>query len=412
MRYSFDQRPRRLSWSAACVMAVLQPITTVCAMAQGAPLVDSSGVRIFTFSAAGKGERALRLTDAPTIRLKPTPNCELYRVTSLLALREGELGVANSGNSELCFFGGGGTFLRKSGRRGAGPGEFRELTVVQRTGGDSILVYDGTLRRFSFLKPDGSFVRTIALSPPPGVGGSITLVVALLDGTLLVGYSEIAVVRPSPAAQNFSQAVFRYDATGKLLGSVGRFHESEHFVQEVPPQRGGVAYWNLAFGRRLTVLAVADGFVAGDGSEGAISFYSHTGRLTAEYRSDEVARPVSTSDIEAYRRSELAKASAEERAMEQRRVMEMPYPAVYPAYRRFLIDPMKRVWLERYPRPNGSVAEWTVWDPASIRPSRLIMPLRFRPRAISAESVCGVTLSQDDEETVVCYGIILPRPSR
>jgi hypothetical protein len=230
-------------------------------------------------------------------------------------------------------------------------------------------------------------------------------VVALSDGTLLVGYSEVTAARPSPEAQSFWQAVFRCDPTGNLLGSVGRFHDSEHFVQEVPPQRGGVAYWNLAFGRRLTVLPVPEGFVAGDGLHPAISFHSHTGRLTAEYRSDEAARPVSSSDIEAYRSSELARASVAERAIERRRVMEMPYPAVYPVYRRFLIDPAKRVWLERYPPPKASVAEWTIWDAASIRPSRVIMPLRFRPLAISAELVCGVALSQDDEETIACYGI-------
>ncbi len=405
MRYRFCQWRLPMRYLAACIVGVLQPITASRIKAQAAPSIDSAGVRIFTFTADGMRKSTLRLTGVPTVRLRPLPDCGFYRVSAILLLKGGKSVVANSGNSELCFFDRNGEFLRKSGREGSGPGEFQDLTFLQRMPGDSLLVYDAMLRRFSLFKSDGSFVKTIALTPPPGVGGSVTLVVALLDGTLLVGYSEVTTARPSPVAVGFSQVVFRYDVTGELVGRVGRFLEREHFIQEVPPQFGGIAYWMLAFGRSTTVVATPGGFVVGDGSAARVSFYSYSGRLSGEYRSDEVARPVSPSDIKMYRRSELAKARAEQRAIEQRRVMEMPYPRLYPAYRRFLIDPMKRVWLERYPPPDTSAGEWTVWDPASIRPLRVTMPVRFRPLAVSQSSICGVTRSQDNEEAIVCYGV-------
>jgi hypothetical protein len=169
---------------------------------------------------------------------------------------------------------------------------------------------------------------------------------------------------------------------------------------------GRVAYWDRAFGKRLAVAATANGFFAGDGSTTSVSLFANAGRLTAYYRTNESMRPVTIADIEEYRRVELSTASPPSRELEERRLAEMPYPKVFPAYRRFLADPRGRIWLERYPRPGDDTSpEWRVWDSGSMQELRLRMPSRFRALAILTGSVCGVQLDDNDVESIACYAV-------
>jgi hypothetical protein len=91
---------------------------------------------------------------------------ELYRVTDAVQLPDGRLVIANSGSSELRYFDSAGEYLTAVGRRGAGPGEFTGDLSLLPYYGDSLLVWDARLRRFSLFDSDGAFARTLSL--PPG----------------------------------------------------------------------------------------------------------------------------------------------------------------------------------------------------------------------------------------------------
>jgi hypothetical protein len=174
--------------------------------------------QIFTFIVPNAGSKSLSLATVPEIDIGDSSHCQFNRIRALLTQRDGSLVVANSGNSELCFFDRGGRFVKRAGRTGSGPGEYRDMTFVTSVPSDSLIVYDAFLRRFSLLAPNGTYVRTIPVTAPPDVSGSVTLVLGLSDGTVLVGFSEFTIGAPSPHAIEFSQLVFRFNTAGRLVG--------------------------------------------------------------------------------------------------------------------------------------------------------------------------------------------------
>jgi hypothetical protein len=94
------------------------------------------------------------------------PSHELYRVSGAVRLTDGRIVVANSGSSELRYFDSNGDYLKSVGRRGGGPGEFTGDLKLLPYHGDSLLVWDARLRRFSLFDLNGAFVRVLAM--PPG----------------------------------------------------------------------------------------------------------------------------------------------------------------------------------------------------------------------------------------------------
>lgn len=63
----------------------------------------------------------------------------------------------------LWFFDRAGHFVRRIGRSGSGPGEYRGARVVVISGGDTIHVFDGTLARQTVLGPDLKVLGTTAI---------------------------------------------------------------------------------------------------------------------------------------------------------------------------------------------------------------------------------------------------------
>jgi hypothetical protein len=106
--------------------------------------------------------------------------------------------------------------VRRFGRAGAGPGDFR-LMGWGGFHGDNLWVSDARLRRITILSRDGEVVRTIPFThfrTPPGVrAGPIHAVLG--DGTLLMipdMSQQVVADRTVP--------VMRFDQTGQYLGAV------------------------------------------------------------------------------------------------------------------------------------------------------------------------------------------------
>ena len=337
-------------------------------------------------------------TEPPPIRLGATTPltilesrwCQFNRIRAIVLQSSGRLVVANTGNRELCVFGPTGEFLHRLGRQGAGPGEYQAIQGVHRLRADSLLVYDPSLRRVSILDPDGQFVKSIPLSPPSDTLGSVVAVAPLTDGTFLVGYSEFRTGAPRPEAVSFTQRLFRYDTNGKLLGSIGRFFSSEHFIQATPPTMGGVAYWDRAFGRRWSIAPLESGFVAGEGTDFTVTQYGSTGGPVLVHRMDRQPRSVTSAHIATYRQQSREGLRPENVAIEEKRLAEMPYPRTFPTHRRLLTDPVGRIWFELYPIPGEQSPDWIVLAPQTKRVSVITLPARFQLQAVGSTLLCGV----------------------
>lgn len=108
-------------------------------------------------------------------------------------LSDGSLVIAHAGEQEVLWFDQEGRLVRRFGRRGGGPGEFRDLNSILATHDDTVLAYDGRLSRLTVLSRSGELVRTHRL--PSSVGPAAKLVGWLEGGRLVFLRETIPVPR-------------------------------------------------------------------------------------------------------------------------------------------------------------------------------------------------------------------------
>ena len=363
----------------------------------GLLLIAGSASCVATFSGArpawGQARtNSIEYTDAETthrvglddrrLGMGGTDGVDLYAVTDILPREDGSFVIVNSGTSELYLFDSSGAHLWTAGKSGQGPGEFTDISHVALLPGDSLAVLDALARRVSLFDPDGEFVESFPLEPPFEGAGFATLLIALADGTLLIGHSETQTMTPRPEAVYFRQRLLRYSTAGGRLSTDGlSIPRGEHFVQQLPEElrMGSVAYWSLAFGRTMTVQPDPDGgILMGDGTDWVIERRTVDGSVLETHHLARAVEPVSAADRAAFRRRLLEGEEGVRREVAEKEADEMPYPATKPAYRRFEVDDAGRLWLEVY-APSGSDegALWLRLDPSSRAAAAIRLPPRI-----------------------------------
>ncbi len=91
-------------------------------------------------------------------------NYLFQEITSVVRLASGNLVVADGGSSELALYAPDGSFVRRWGGQGEGPGEFRLLSRVYPLGPDSLIALDQWTARLSIFDTAGVFARQVALA--------------------------------------------------------------------------------------------------------------------------------------------------------------------------------------------------------------------------------------------------------
>lgn len=86
------------------------------------------------------------ITPAVSIESDGTPQTEFSRIAVAFRLADGRIAVANGATNDVRIFDAAGKYVRTFGRSGAGPGEFRRLDWVGRSG-DTAYFYDSGLKR-------------------------------------------------------------------------------------------------------------------------------------------------------------------------------------------------------------------------------------------------------------------------
>jgi hypothetical protein len=257
----------------------------------------------------------------------------------------------------------------------------------------------------SILTPDGHFVVSITLLSPFEADGTPTSFVSLTDGSLLIGYSVVRTMLPQPTATYFGQHLYRYGPDRRVTNMPAvRLSESEHFIQAVPPSMGGVAYWDLAFGRVLSLRAMGGYFLSGDGTDWTVERRTRDGVVDLLYRLTLPLAQITPADRVAFGKRVATSQSAQQRAIEERLVAEMPYPKTKPAYRRFETSPDGHIWLEAYERTVEGAARWIRLDASTRTSAELVLPSGFEAMAFTDRVVYGIWRDTDDIEHVQVLG--------
>ncbi|HST62000.1 MAG TPA: hypothetical protein VLK84_25085 [Longimicrobium sp.] len=305
---------------------------------------------------------------------------DLHRVYGGLVNRDGRIVVGNSGTGEIRFYDRTGIYLFASGREGSGPGEFRAINWLSAGRGDSILVYDLRMRRFSVLNAGGNFARAFESRAPRG---STRPVGVLPDGSVLVAAEQQFDPRTVTAGLvRDSMDLIRISPTGQAMGTVGRFPGAEWLVYD---HSASYRSTQLPFGRAGHAVVSGENIVYASSDRGELLVHDLTGRRVGSILVPGEPRRLTDAEVEGF--VEEAVEDAPERSALLRQLQRQRAGRWAPRIADLRVDRSGNLWVQRFPEPDGQHAKWTVftrsgelvgsmWMPAGS------MPLDLRPDAL------------------------------
>ena len=403
------------SWRRIQVMGiVLVTIHPACDAGEGprGPVVrDSAGITIVENSKPQwSEERAWHVVRDPTLDIgtvEGPPEYEFFGVGGAVVMTNGTVVVSNAGTNELRFFDATGHFLRATGRKGGGPGEFESLGLVSRTRADSLLAYDFRLRRISVLDGEGSFVRSFPLQVLTQSGGFATYIAPFPDGSvLLVAEMTFASGELREGTRRDSAVYYRLDSRGSPIDTIGAFPGGESYTKTVGD---GVLGGGLVFGRFAQRVVSGDGFYYGSADAYEIGYHAGDGRLQRLVRLPQPNLKVTPDDIETYTSDRLARApNARRRQIYEQSFADMPFPDEMAAYGSFHVDADGNLWVAETRRPGDDQPQWKVFDPQGVWLGTVETPTRFAVYQIGSDFLLGRWRDESDVEHIRIYPLSKP----
>jgi len=325
---------------------------------------------------------------------------------NLVRLSDGRIVGADLQAGELPVFDSTGVRAATWGRRGAGPGEFRDLVNIGSAGGDSIWAYDAGSRRLTIFDPAGLVARSAVLDFP-GPGGWAVVLGRVGDGRFVVADAWV----PDPGKVRYAPGSVGPDSTPLRLWQVGSatsellgwFRTNDRYVS-----RNG---WrdlvgSAPFGRVATFSVTDSGLFHGYPSSLEVWFHPLVGGARRVLAAEAEGGPVSAGDVARYKEAALRGSSSDFRPRLKQVFTWLPFPARFPAFGTFVVDGHGRVWVQEYVPRWAAAARWTLFASDGHRLGALCAPASFRI-ALLRDSTLSGTLIDDDG---LVHALTLPLP--
>jgi 6-bladed beta-propeller protein len=318
------------------------------------------------------------------------------RITGIDVGPDGAIYVLDGGDRMVKVYDAAGRFLRRVGRDGSGPGEFREPVDIRV---DSVVrVAEGGLQRVSTFRRTGEHLGTDRLPV-----SAVPLAVAgyPLRGRLLLVQSAARVVYGGPASENSPVIQLTLVSPDQRAAAFARFDAGA----TVWHAKGATVPWGIApseFGAGGAWAVSGDSLVAvADGQAATVRWYraDPAGRLvpirTAALPS--ASRPVTGADLREVER----RLRADDREPLPRQV-EFIAPPRWSVATRAFFEPDGSLWVRNSASDaRGSV--WTAFDPAGRVRLHFTLPPHFDLRAARGTRLYGVGTTPNGAQTVRVY---------
>jgi hypothetical protein len=363
---------------------------------------DSAGITIVENAAPDSASETWWSVGSPVTSIggaEAEGGSALFRVASALRLADGGVVVADGGSAELRFFDAAGNWVRTAGHKGEGPGEFQRFGILAWGPGDSLIVYDGGLRRVSMLGSDGTFGRDFQLG-----GGSGTLVARLADGGL-VGTTSVRVASDESMTSGLMRPdmyVIVYDGLGSATDTLGVFPAAERgvAVQSSNGQITSISIFAQSWYHNTGVGALDDHVIVGTQDQPELRVYGRDGALTRIVRAGGEVIAATDETMAPFIERSVAQAQPE-RQVDLRKSMEAaPRPEFMPALGGFVIDRDRRIWVADPDVGTAGPTDWTVFDAEGRRIARIRMPATYRLLDAGTDWIVGIERDDLDVERV------------
>lgn len=331
---------------------------------------------------------------------------QLHQVVSAALVRDGGVAIADAGNYRIAVVSKEGDLVRVLGRRGDGPGEFRDLTKMFLASGDTLVTYDWRRGRVGIWAVETGEMLDFRL---PTVDGYKVVVDGAVNGSTLL-------VRSTEFRGSGADGLYRAESTVLLYWPrsdsvrviekraaeyhyliTERFGENQRGTSTYRPPFLGTAHFAAA-GHHYAVVPLDSALVLMSPLPAAAT------------RRVPLPIPVWSLNTEAVRRTRDSLLVANEawrwggnRA--RRRIQRVysdnfPLPDYGPAVRRLLAI-NGDFWVESFRQPNDEYRRWFVIDPiAGTLVAKVDVPATERLLSGNEHSVVVLTHTSMDEEFV------------
>lgn len=396
--------------SAAATVPFLTACTLLAACADDpgpAPSTvrDSAGVAILEYP-TGAEPRAWTLSPDPALSLgglTDDPARELYQAMRAVRLDHGRVAVANQGTEELRIYGPDGGLLRSLGRKGGGPGEYREMGGVARFPGDTLAVWDWTAKRVTIYDPAGELARVI---PVTGVEGFIPRILGPLGDRALAltgGFDAMAIFASGGGVRQDSVTVLVLDLdSGAVTDSLGPYPGAEQFAEVTE-----TSFWTrpLTFGRNTHLAVDAGAIVVGDDRTGEIRWYDARGRLTRILRLGPTPHRVTDQALARYEADALDGVQDDQKPEARQRLAATPVADRFPTFDQLFADREGRTWIRRFDPEFAATRTWVIIDSRGHPAGTLAVPEGFRPVDAARDFAMFRTRDDLDVERILLFDL-------
>ncbi len=376
----------------------------------GVTVRDSAGIEIVEHAGnIWSAREAWRVSAEPVLSIGVAEGEDPYLldgVAGIVALGDGRLVVANSGDQTLRWFDANGAFLFQRGGAGEGPGEFSRLGRITLGTADTIIAVDWTGRRIVSFAPDGALGKTRrfeGLAAPPGP------VYSLADGSLVMGASGFSTTqlgeRTEPGVMRLPSPLLRLAADGSAVDTVGMFPGMEVEVRETAR---GFTIGAPHFAKSFTYAADRIRIYVGTADRFVIDELAPDGQLMRSTRALDTDLSIAPDSRDAYLeslRARVAELPPEARPDAERELAEMKLPETAPAYSAFLVDADGHLWVAGFGILSSMVTRWLVFDPEGRIVTLVTVPAGFRLMAATHDRLIGRATDDLGVEHVVAYAI-------
>ena len=299
-------------------------------------------------------------------------------------LGDGTFAVAD-GSRNIRFYDSGGRFTHQYGREGAGPGEFRVISLFRPFAGDSLLVWDQALRRITIFAADGTDGRVVEATTLPGFFFASDV---FGDGSLLgISSEDVDLGTAQPGLLATSAAYLRYDPSTAELDTITTLEGIEASYLN-----GNGTVISVPFSAEPVAAAAGMGVHGGSGMQYEIRTHSAAGDLLRIVRLDRPNPPLDESTTRQFVERLLDRQrtpAARERIASSFR--DLPFPATLPAYEKLLVDSGGNLWAAAYAVADSLQVSWTVFGRDGRLLSGVSTPIGFTPYQIGSDWLVGVS---------------------
>ncbi len=371
---------------------------------------DSSGVTIVENHADTAALRAgWSLSPQPSLTIGgggTSDSAQIYQVAGAVRLMDGRIVVADAGVSQVRVFAADGRRLAAWGHKGEGPGEYTQPHLAGRTHGDSVVVFDASLRRATVLDPDNGGVRSYLVG---NFGGGYPNAQGVLaNGSIAIGGGMYFSSETGGIPEGMFRAPSKYllvNDTGALRTDLGDRPAAEMFSAR---SGGQFSMMPIPFARITGFAPAGDHVWLGTGDSWELSAYTLDGKLERIARFDRELAPVTAAMRAAETERQVADAKDDNDARATRaRLAAITWPAHVPPYELFRADALGCVWIGETAITDGQ-RTWTIIDARGHAIGRVTTPARTLPLDIGRDYILAVTRDDLDVERLTVWRLTRP----